>query len=421
MLDWNDIHPYNAVHVVRVAQSLELDRLEKVVSLSLNTLGLHSFTLDPRRKTFDHQSNSAPVEIVCLRNQPGSAASLESEIEAQLNRSFDSTVVFNPFRFFVQAEEASFYFGLTYFHPVADAESIVLLLKHCVESYEGRQPADSIERLELYPRLPGPLLSRHPRAILGKLAAMPAGYAAFRRSYRPPCRDGKDLRNGFAFFSLPVEKLRALTAASKSWAVTFNDIFLAILMKCFSPLAARRTQSGKRRRIALGCIVNLRKELGLDNRAIFGLFLGSFVVTHEAPDTLSLMGLAQDICRQTREIKAKKLYLGTPIELGFGRLLLGLFSTERRRKLYQKHYPLWGGITNMNLNSIWKPREDAGRFDYFRAVSTGPATPFVLSTTTVDDHVNIGITYRSGVYSRSDIDRIRTDLMNCVDQLKTNP
>jgi len=52
------------------------------------------------------------------------------------------------------------------------------------------------------------------------------------------------------------------------------------------------------------------------------------------------------------------------------------FRPSGAKKLYQKHYPLWGGL-NQHEPSIrfGKPLEAANRMDYFRAVSTGPATP----------------------------------------------
>ena len=84
----------------------------------------------------------------------------------------------------------------------------------------------------------------------------------------------------------------------------------------------------------------------------FGVFLGSFLVTHEAQDAISLRNLAADLASQTASIKRHKLYLAAPLELGFARFMFKFFSLDRRKKLYAKHYPLWGGITNMNLNSI---------------------------------------------------------------------
>src|SRR4029077_10803342 len=114
--------------------------------------------------------------------------------------------------------------------------------------------------------------------------------------------------------------------------------------------------------------------------------------------------LARDVRRQTAAIKGHKLYLGTPLELGFARFMLKFFSPERRTKFYPKNYPLWGGITNLNLNPLWNSELNAGPLDYFRGVSTGPATPLVLSVTTIHDRANIGLSYRSAVYSPEDME-----------------
>ena len=208
-----------------------------------------------------------------------------------------------------------------------------------------------------------------------------------------------------------------LIEAAKSSGVTLNDLLLALLLKSLAPLSANRVQSQKRRNISLGTIVNVRKDLGLEGPQIFGLFLGSFIITHSVPEKISIQDLAKDIRVQTLPIKLNKLYLGTPLELAVGRGAAALFSTERRKKFYQKHYPLWGGITNMNLNSIWDQREADRPVDYFRAVSTGPVTPLVLSVTTVRNAVNIGLTYRSTVFSADQIEAVKNVFVGWESQL----
>ena len=172
--------------------------------------------------------------------------------------------------------------------------------------------------------------------------------------------------------------------------------------------------------ISVGCIVNIRKDLALGNRRTFGLFLGSFVVSHEVPRGISLLDLAMDIRRQTLEIKRGRFYLGTPLELAVARFTFSLFSTPRRKKFYQKNYPLCGGATNMNLNSLWAQAPGEKPIDYFRAVSTGPATPLVLSMTTARDVVNIGLTYRSTVFSGAEIEQLKTDFLASLSTLEAH-
>jgi hypothetical protein len=136
---------------------------------------------------------------------------------------------------------------------------------------------------------------------------------------------------------------------------------------------------------------------------------------------MELADLARDIGSQTSRIKRNRLYLGAVLELAFGRLLASWFSVKRRRKLYQKHYPLWGGLTNMNLNSLWPQPGESSPVDYFRAVSTGPITPLVVSLTTVGGVANIGLTYQPGVFSAPEIQRIEDCLRNPLALLADHP
>ena len=55
--------------------------------------------------------------------------------------------------------------------------------------------------------------------------------------------------------------------------------------------------------------------------------------------------------------------------------------------------------------------------DYFRAVSTSPATPFVLSVTTAGEVMNIGITYRTNVFLAPEIERVKTHFLGEVAEL----
>ena len=153
--------------------------------------------------------------------------------------------------------------------------------------------------------------------------------------------------------------------------------------------------------------MNLRKDLGVDSRRTFGLFLGSFTVTHEVPEGISLRELGAEVERQTSSIKRHKSYLGTPLELTLARFMLRFFSSQRREKFYAKNFPLWGGITNMNVNSLWEPEGGNAPLDYFRGVSTGPVTPLVLSVTTAGDRANIGLSYRTSVFSPTDIEGLK--------------
>jgi hypothetical protein len=412
MLQWNDLHPYNAVHVAQVPGVLDFERLKCAVAVTLERKGLTTFALDPRAGTYEYFGGAAAaVEIKLVSAGAAASPDWAGEIERQLNTRFALAERFSPFRFFVVGKEGSFSLGLVYFHPVADAESIVFLLKDMVEAYRGTGNPDDISPVERHPVRRDNLLRHDPGALARKLASLPASIRNMRNTCRPHYRDARDLSNKFTFFSLSPQTLSSMIRAAKSLNVTLNDLFLAVLMQAFSPLAPDRTRAGRRKNLSLGCIVNTRKDLRAEGRRAFGLFLGSFVVHHEAPAGIGLADLAKGIGRQTLEIKQRRLYLGSGLELTFGRLVMGLFSEARRKKLYQKHYPLWGGLTNMNLNILWPQPEGTRPVDYFRAVSTGPVTPLVVSITTMGAVANIGLTYRPTVFGPQDIERIRASFL----------
>jgi hypothetical protein len=420
MLAWDELHPYNAVHVVRILEPFEVDRLRLVINATLQNCGLTNLALHAGGSGYCFRGGSADCEIRVVA-RPHASRSLSDEIEYQLNTPFVRDAPMNPFRFFVEPANDSFQLGLAYFHPVADADAIVRLLVQILAAYEDKAHVQSPGRMEVHPARHDRLIKQPPTLIARKVAALMTTYRDLRKTLRPACRDTQDLRNCFLFYSLEPEVLRLLLEASRRLDVTLHDLFLALLMKGLSPLAAARRRKGRRQNISLGTIVNLRRDLGPAPAPDFGLRLGSFIVTHPAPEGAPLAELAQAIRQQTARIKERKLYLAPPLELLFGRWILRFFSRARRNKLYPKYYPLWGGITNLNLNPLRKSAENTGPADYFRAVSTGPVTPLVLSITTVRDMINVGVTYRPAIYPPAEIERVRQRMLDAIQELRVSP
>lgn len=417
MLDWNDLHPYNAVHVVRVSGQLDLDRLRQTLQATLEQSRLTNLSLDRERGACRWAGGSVVSELKVIEAGPLEGSSVAAEIERQLNTPFPASHTFDPFRFFVAPETAAFSLGLAYFHPVADAEAVMGLLKRLVEAYRSGPSGSSSGSGGLTSLAAECSKRRHPLALLKQLAVLPAFIRMLRTSSRPRYRDADDLQNGFTSFALDAAELGALRSAGKAWGVTLNDLFLALLLHSLAPFAAARRQA-RRRKMATGCIVNVRRDLGIE-AGNFGLFLGSFMVTHEMPEGVSMKDLATAISCQTARIKDRRLYLATPVQLAFVGLVLRFFSTRRKRSFYQKHCPLWGGITNMNLNAFWEEGAQGGPPDYLRGVSTGPVTPLVLSVTTTGDRINIGLSYRTTVFSSADIAQARRRLLDGVASLAT--
>lgn len=408
MLHWSDLHPYNAIHVARIAEAPDPQRLRRTIEANLQRRGLAGIEIDRRRNTFLYVGEACDCAIEILPAGADPLRELVGIIRQQLNTSFACSGRFCPIRFFALPVDEGFWLGLVYFHPVADAVSIVDLLNELVGDYLGGDTVADTPPPNLYPPRFDNLLRHRPGVLARKIIDLPAGIFRARRSIRPRYENPEDMTAGFRLLTLPAGQLDGLLRTSKAWQVTLNDLFLALLLKALAGIAGARAKKG-RRSMSIGCIVNLRHDHGMKGELEFGLFLGSFSVTQEVSPDTELKSLAQAVCRQTRRSKRLRLPLGLPLDLAIGRLTLRLLSLERQRKFYQKNRPLWGGITNMNLNSIPSRPDGARPADYLRAVGTGPATPLVLSITTFGKTAHIGISYRTTVFGEPSADEFQSN------------
>jgi hypothetical protein len=70
----------------------------------------------------------------------------------------------------------------------------------------------------------------------------------------------------------------------------------------------------------------------------------------------------------------------------------------------------------MNLDALWERTHQTAPLGYLRAVSTGPVTPLVLSVTTAGERVNIGVSYRSTVFSVPEIAQVQAGFLRALRQ-----
>ncbi len=418
VLVWNDMHPYNAVHIVKIQQPLNLPELETMINSYLEDNQLTGLEIDRRRNRYYYHGGAANLKITALEKAEGTTETLIREVRDQLNQPFNQGGKMTPFRFFVIDQEDSFYLGLVYFHLVAGADSIILLLKDLVNLYL-KKSSDRGRELERYPGTYRQLMPFRFHDLIGWLRTFPGQITRMRSSFRPRYADYADTENGFHFLSLQASEFFSLKKTAALWKVTINDLFLALLLMAISPLAEKRRQSRRRKNISVASIANIRKDLSVDRSRTFSIFLGYFSVSHHVPEEKTVEKLAKEINVQTGEIKKYRVYLRSILEQYLALPLLSLFSGQRQLKFYPKYYPLWAGLTNVNLKTIWDGKGDDGPADYIRAVSTGPVCPLVVSFTTVNEILNIGISYRTAVYSAEDIEFITGNFSKYIETMVT--
>jgi hypothetical protein len=421
MLRWRDLHPYNAIHVVRIDRPLDAARLEALIAHLLEALGLTGFRLDVTRRRFEY--TAAPAEVALAVHAGGSRPSdvLTSTIERELNLPFARDGRLNPLRFFCIDNGPWFHLGLAYDHVIAGGDSIVVLLEGIVSRYLGDKPeAPPARRLDRYPATYGRLFLRQAGPSLMGVPFLRTIAASCRRTVRPRGLQGGSPANGFAHRRLDPPEFAALVRAARAWGVTVNDLLLATLLRALQPFAGERAPEERRHELAVASIVNLRRDLGYDPNVTFGQFLSSFRVSHPLPPGIALEQLARDVHAKTARIRGAKLYLQNLLGVAASGALWGFLSREQRAGFYAKHYPTWGAVTLVNVDALW---ENAGGKmpapEYLRAVPTGPLVPVVVAVTIVAGILQAGISYQRAVFTAADIDKVADRMVDCWTHLDT--
>jgi hypothetical protein len=419
MLRFRDLHPYVAVHMVGVAHTLEPARLKECIEQRLEAAGLTGFALDRRRERFDFRGGPAAVELTILTGGEDWRAVAQTEIERQLDRPFPREGSFSPFRFFAIDVEPTFHFGLAYDHFIAGGDSIAVLLEKLVANYvpDAPEPAAGWTPRR-YPKTYSRLFLGHLGYALRGLARLPSMVASCRRSCRAPCRTDREATDAFLSFRVSPPELAALLRTAKDWGVTLNDLFLAMLLLALAPVTPNRTAQ-TRNELGVASIVNLRGEFESDASDTFGQFLASLRVSHLVPPGIGLRRLAIDIHATTERIKKDKLYLQSLLALAWVALAWRFLGPERRRHFLAKHYPIWAGVTSLNVDPLWGAAPASGAPpEYLRAVPTGPLSPIVFAITTFRGAMQIGVSFRTADFSRETALRIATEFLGQIHNLQ---
>lgn len=418
MLHWREIHPYNAVHVVIVAEALDGARLGEAITRELQARGLAHLELDRARGWYEWHGGRQEADLKLLPDDDPPAL-VHDEITRQLNAAFPVDGRISPFRFFAVDAGSSFYLGLAYDHFVAGGDSIVGLLSGIVGRYRGESAAQDTVSDASAPSYAGVLL-RQAGVLLRGLTSLPAFVASCRRSFRPAYATIDDGQNAFARLRLGLPEQAALIRAAQSWGVTQNDLFMTILLKVLSPLAAKRRQQPRRRELAVASIVNIRRDFGSQAQNAFVPLLASFRVSHLVPDEIGVKELAHFVHKESERIKRGKLYLQTLLALGLAALEWRFMSETRRRRFFAKHCPVWAGTTPLNVAPLWTHAGGRGPApEYLRAVSTGPLAPMICAISTADEFVNVGITYRTAAFDRGTVEGVVADMLSRIKSLQT--
>ena len=415
MLDWRELHPYVAVHAVRIARPLDRLAATRAIDETLEHAGLTGLELDRHAGRYEWRGGPSASALEVVAAGHAWQTTLAQTFERHLNQPFATEGRVDPFRFFAIDTGDAFFLGVAYDHFIAGGDSIVVLLNAIVDRYTGKPPPAPFSR---YPRTHRRLFARHPLRFVRGLARLPAMASSCRRTIRPRYRAIEDGHNAFTFFSLDEAEYSGLRRAAKGWGVTLNDVLIALLLLAQDAQAPARDPAKRRHELAVASIMNLRAAHREDSRTTFGQFLSSFRVSHPVPPGITLAEVARDVHGATARIKREKLYLTTLAAIALDRIVGRFRTREQRMGVYAKSYPVGAGVSSLNVGALWRTADDDGVPTYIRGVPTGPASPIVVAVTTSGDTLCAGITYRTAAAGPDDILQLQAHLKSRIQALK---
>lgn len=412
MLLWNSIHPYNAVHLVKIPFQQDKQTVEDTLKSVINAVlpGPVSVTED---RFILHEDNDPKLPVRWISHKSGETfQTLEKEITKELNTPFEGER-FSPFRFLCLKDGEYLYTGMTYFHPFLDASSASAIMEAVTISFMEGNPThvDMDFPTPLRPRM-FPILLK----TLKTIPSLPAQIRKVRRYRRPPKPAGSGALNRFLFIQCDANSLlSSLRSASKRYGVTINDLLMGCLALSLRPAWNKKPITGRRRNLAIQSIADIRGDLNIP-RNTPGVFLSAFSVSVPIDEAKEIGDVLKTINRQTASIKRQGDHYSSLLGLFISNLLIKWFFSRKKEKFYSKYYPHWGGITNLNLNALWK---EAGKMpaQYHRAVSTGPVVPVVMSATTLGDRLTLGVSIRTDIFNDDDIKNIGESIQEVIDAL----
>jgi hypothetical protein len=417
MYQWSELHPYNAVHTYKIAGPVDLGRLQESIleTYAFNNLGFAE--VDGDRRGYRLQLATTPT-IEVLEGGPEPTASLSAHVTRELNRPFGRPGC-QPLRFAViQAGPRVHYLATTYDHWVADSVGARLILRHILGRYLDLKIPENRQPLDLYPGTYREVFSRHlgPVHLAGAVLRSVSRWLGSRSAALPAYSSVSQMAVGYEVHQTASGTPARLLEFAHEHGATVHDVILAALARALAPHLPRRASRGGRGKLSLGTIVDTRPDSEQDLAQSLGTYLAYFLVRCRPDKHIGLGELTERIAGVTRPIKAKRRFLDSAVSMKFMSALWPLVKDSTKPHFARKALPLTAGVSNLVLRDAWLSRQGSSRIlEYMRGVSTGPIMPLVLSPTTFDGQLNVGVTYRVTAFTRGKIDGILSSFLEQIE------
>ena len=398
MLLWEEAHPYNAAHIVRLEGRADPGALEAAIREAVRSAGVETLLVDGR-SSLCRWSPGGEVRLRVLEAAAGAPDdALRSSVAGDMDRPFPLEPC-HPVRWSVLDDPRSGCHELiaVYRHVAGDAHSMRTLIANALAAYLGAGRARPIR-----PRGATPGRARRgPRLALASAASLLRAarlYARLRRAHRFRERRGASPTTGWRSVEPGPAFLERLRDAARARGYRLGELFTAALSSALAEHTPERRRHPRRRRLALGVVRDLRDEDPEGLADDFAVHIGQAVVIVEDPDEPDFEKLLAGIARSLREEKAARSFSGPQgafLALASARRLVG---RRRTRAWYRKVFPLSAGLSNVRWGADAFGALAQKLLAYRRVAPLGPALPLVVAPTTAGSRFSIAISYLESAF-----------------------
>jgi hypothetical protein len=447
MLQWERLHPYNAVHALQILGPARPDRLRLAIHDACSAAGIGKLHIDRRCRTFAYEgAPGPPLELLPATNRPHDC--LSSLLTRGTNHCFATPGTAEwplAWSVFAEADATSHWLILAYRHVVSDAHGVQLLLAETLAHYLGGSPGRI--RLAALPK-GRPAVRRAPwTANWRAIRQFSHTFRSLRYAHKMDENRDADDRTECAVLRSPLNFLDPLVLACRRSEAGLNDACLASLASTIAERTQDRHKSRRRRKLALGSILSLRPReitrrgapaeavessdraggaagMRQDDEVPFGPELADMVVLLDEPDA-TFEGLLAEIVPQTRAARmarfpdegASEATSRPPASSSFDpRLFLiqriwPVFRMPHHRRSYRKVFPLCGGVSTFAANEDVFGSVADRVLRYVRVAPPGPALPIVLAPTVFRGRLELTLTFRVATLSPAAGEQVLTRIV----------
>ena len=402
---WEEVHPYNAVYVIRLRGPADVTLLRFAIQTACHQAGVGTLVLDRKQARYRYD----PFESITLQEIASGDSTLDTlclTITEELNSPFPEEP-HHPVRWKVlkDPKTESHFLLATFRHLVADEASMRLLTSRVLRRYCGAGPPGEEKPLEVHPPHCTRVLRHHYRHLgyFGSFFRAVRLYLKLRSVHRIPeaRRTGERLR--FCLFEAPDGLVGRLAASCRTQGVTVTEAFLAALSAAMAGITPDRLRQRRRRGLAFATAADLRGVASEDLSACFGLYLGQSVTVLEEPELADFGRLLSRVVEAMRVEKTEKRFAGPRWDFMILTLLWRCFSFTGTRAWYRKVYPLSACLSSVRIDTSGFAGAGDHILDFIGAGATGPAFPLLLVPYTLRDRLNLGITYCESVFTHPQV------------------